>query len=102
MFAYYSSYLKLRPKICLLNAANNIEIWDVVVSYSMLTYVWLLCRRFNGHKRTIRPNAKKLGTLFPARHTMSWEDFADKVREFQKGFMGNPMEVGYLFSHALL
>jgi hypothetical protein len=50
-------------------------------------------RRFNGHKRTIRPNAKKLGTLFPARHTMSWEDFADKVREFQKGFMGNPMEM---------
>ncbi|CAM6056426.1 unnamed protein product [Sphagnum tenellum] len=50
-------------------------------------------RRFNGHKRTIRPNAKKLGTLFAARHTMSWKDFATKVRHFQKGFMGNPMEV---------
>jgi hypothetical protein len=60
------------------------------------------CRRFNGHKRTIRPNAKKLGTLFAARHTMSWKDFATKVRHFQKGFMGNPMEVGYLFLLAVL
>lgn len=50
-------------------------------------------RRFNGHKRTIRPNAKKLGRLFPARHNMTWEDFADSVRRFQKGFMGDPMEV---------
>ncbi len=73
--------------------------WLAILCSLMCGY---FCRRFNGHKRTIRPNAKKLGTLFPARHTMSWEDFADKVREFQKGFMGNPMEVGYLFSHALL
>lgn len=51
------------------------------------------CRRYNGHKRTIRPNAKKLGRLLPARHNMSWAEFAENVRHFQKGFMGDPMEV---------
>lgn len=50
-------------------------------------------RRFNGHKRTIRPNAKKLGRLLPARHNMTWAAFAETVRHYQKGFMGDPMEV---------
>ncbi|KAG0603818.1 hypothetical protein M758_10G122700 [Ceratodon purpureus] len=49
-------------------------------------------RRFNGHKRTIRPNAKKLGRLLPARHNMTWEEFAETVQHVQKGFMGDPME----------
>jgi hypothetical protein len=53
----------------------------------------LVCRRFNGHKRTIRPNAKKLGRLLPARHNMTWEEFAETVQHVQKGFMGDPMEV---------
>ncbi len=51
------------------------------------------CRRFNGHRRTIRPNVKKLNNLFPLFDTMPWENFAAQVQEIQKGFMGDPMEV---------
>ncbi|KAK9164965.1 hypothetical protein Scep_000156 [Stephania cephalantha] len=50
-------------------------------------------RRYFGHKRTIRPNAKKLYSLFSNRANMSWEAFASKVRTYQKGFMGEPNEV---------
>ncbi|KAK9129274.1 hypothetical protein Sjap_009761 [Stephania japonica] len=50
-------------------------------------------RRYFGHKRTIRPNAKKLYSLFLNRANMSWEAFASKVRTHQKGFMGEPNEV---------
>ncbi|KAK9164675.1 hypothetical protein Syun_005577 [Stephania yunnanensis] len=50
-------------------------------------------RRYFGHKRTIRPNAKKLYSLFSHRANMSWEAFASKVRTYQKGFMGEPNEV---------
>ncbi|KAJ4950888.1 hypothetical protein NE237_027720 [Protea cynaroides] len=50
-------------------------------------------RRYMGHKRTIRPNAKKLSALFMARDLMEWDTFARKVRSCQKGFMGEPEEM---------
>lgn len=50
-------------------------------------------RRYFGHKPTIRPNAKKLHRLFSAKNNMTWEAFASKVRSYQRGFMGEPMEV---------
>ncbi|KAH7690255.1 GDP-fucose protein O-fucosyltransferase protein [Dioscorea alata] len=50
-------------------------------------------RRYFGHKRTIRPNARKLYSLFLNRSNMTWEEFASKVRTYQKGFMGEPNEV---------
>lgn len=51
------------------------------------------CRRYFGHKPTIRPNAKKLYRLFSNRDNMTWEEFASKVHTFQRGFMGEPKEV---------
>lgn len=50
-------------------------------------------RRYMGHKRTIRPNAKKLSALFTARHQMNWDTFSRKVKSCQKGFMGEPDEM---------
>ncbi|PSS04046.1 GDP-fucose protein O-fucosyltransferase protein [Actinidia chinensis var. chinensis] len=50
-------------------------------------------RRYMGHKRTIRPNAKKLSALFMTRERMDWGTFARKVRSCQKGFMGEPDEI---------
>ncbi|XAR54943.1 hypothetical protein NMG60_11030290 [Bertholletia excelsa] len=50
-------------------------------------------RRYMGHKRTIRPNAKKLSALFMAREKMDWDTFARKVRSCQRGFMGEPEEM---------
>ncbi|XP_057462467.1 O-fucosyltransferase 29 [Actinidia eriantha] len=50
-------------------------------------------RRYMGHKRTIRPNAKKLSALFMTRERMDWGTFARKVRSCQKGFMGEPEEI---------
>lgn len=50
-------------------------------------------RRFMGHKRTIRPNAKKLSSLFKARNKMDWDVFARKVKSCQRGFMGEPDEM---------
>ncbi|KAJ8625693.1 hypothetical protein MRB53_034223 [Persea americana] len=50
-------------------------------------------RRYFGHRRTIRPNAKKLYSLFLNRENMTWEAFASKVRTNQIGFMGEPNEV---------
>lgn len=47
-------------------------------------------RRYFGHKPTIRPNAKKLYRLFLNRNNMTWEEFASKVRVYQRGFMGEP------------
>ena len=46
-----------------------------------------------GHKRTIRPNTKKLSSLFMARHQMDWDTFAKKVKSCQRGFMGEPDEM---------
>lgn len=50
-------------------------------------------RRYFGHRRTIRPNAKKLYSVFLNRENMTWEAFASKVRTNQIGFMGEPNEV---------
>ncbi|KAJ7011391.1 O-fucosyltransferase 29 [Populus alba] len=50
-------------------------------------------RRYAGHKRTIRPNAKKLSALFMARDQMDWDTFSKKVKASQRGFMGEPDEV---------
>ncbi|KAH7669162.1 GDP-fucose protein O-fucosyltransferase protein [Dioscorea alata] len=50
-------------------------------------------RRYFGHKRTIRPNARKLYSLFLKRANLTWDEFASKVRTFQKGFMGEPKEI---------
>ncbi|URE40114.1 GDP-fucose protein O-fucosyltransferase [Musa troglodytarum] len=49
--------------------------------------------RYFGHKRTIRPNAKKLYSLFLNRTSMPWEIFSSRIRTFQRGFMGEPNEV---------
>lgn len=46
-----------------------------------------------GHKRTIRPNTKKLNALFLKRNRTSWNSFANKVRYYQRGFMGEPYEM---------
>ena len=46
-----------------------------------------------GHKRTIRPNAKKLSALFMARDRMDWDTFSRKVKSCQRGFMGEPEEM---------
>ncbi|KAL1810916.1 hypothetical protein DCAR_0623016 [Daucus carota subsp. sativus] len=50
-------------------------------------------RRYFGHKRTIRPNGKKLYRLFLNRENMTWDEFASGIRKHQKGFMGEPKEV---------
>ncbi|CAI9095782.1 OLC1v1031797C1 [Oldenlandia corymbosa var. corymbosa] len=50
-------------------------------------------RRYMGHKRTIRPNAKRLSALFMAREKMAWDTFAKKVKSCQRGFMGEPDEI---------
>ncbi|OVA03190.1 GDP-fucose protein O-fucosyltransferase [Macleaya cordata] len=50
-------------------------------------------RRYMGHKRTIRPNAKKLSSIFMTRHEMDWDTFARKVRSCQIGFLGEPEEM---------
>lgn len=47
-------------------------------------------RRYMGHKRTIRPNAKKLNALFQARNRMGWDVFSRKVKKIQRGLMGEP------------
>ncbi|KAJ8436330.1 hypothetical protein Cgig2_005254 [Carnegiea gigantea] len=50
-------------------------------------------RRYMGHKRTIKPNAKRLSALFMAREKMEWNTFAKKVKSAQRGFMGEPDEL---------
>nr|XP_019705404.1 LOW QUALITY PROTEIN: O-fucosyltransferase 29 [Elaeis guineensis] len=50
-------------------------------------------RRYMGHKRTIRPNARKLSSLFKAQKHMDWETFAKKVKACQRGFLGEPDEM---------
>ncbi|KAL7167227.1 hypothetical protein ACSBR2_037823 [Camellia fascicularis] len=56
-------------------------------------FIAIHLRRYMGHKRTIRPNAKKLSSLFMARDKMDWDTFARKVKSCQRGFMGEPEEV---------
>lgn len=50
-------------------------------------------RRYMAHKRTIRPNAKRLSSLLMSRHKMDWDTFAKKVKSCQRGFMGEPEEM---------
>ncbi|XP_076928413.1 O-fucosyltransferase 29-like [Bidens hawaiensis] len=50
-------------------------------------------RRYMGHKRTIRPNAKKLNALFLKRDKIPWKSFAKKVKTAQQGFLGEPDEM---------
>ncbi|GFP81767.1 uncharacterized protein at1g04910 [Phtheirospermum japonicum] len=50
-------------------------------------------RRYMGHKRTIRPNAKRLSALFATRDKMEWNTFSRKVKSCQRGFMGEPEEM---------
>ncbi|THG17241.1 hypothetical protein TEA_014997 [Camellia sinensis var. sinensis] len=58
-----------------------------------LISLFMVQRRYMGHKRTIRPNAKKLSALFMARDHMDWDTFATKVKSCQRGFMGEPEEM---------
>jgi len=46
-----------------------------------------------GHKRTIKPNAKRLSALFMSRDKMDWDIFTRKVKSAQRGFMGEPDEM---------
>jgi len=50
-------------------------------------------RRYMGHKRTIRPNAKKLNVLFQRRNQMGWDMFSLKVQKVQRGLMGEPDDI---------
>lgn len=50
-------------------------------------------RRYMGHKRTIRPNAKKLNLLFKRRKQMGWDIFSQKVKKVQRGLMGEPDDI---------
>ncbi|KAI7751200.1 hypothetical protein M8C21_018767 [Ambrosia artemisiifolia] len=46
-----------------------------------------------GHKRTIRPNARKLNALFSQREKMPWTTFSRKVKSAQREFMGEPDDI---------
>jgi hypothetical protein len=46
-----------------------------------------------GHKRTIRPNAKKLNVLFERRNKMGWDMFSRKVQKIQRVLMGEPDDI---------
>ncbi|XP_078448135.1 O-fucosyltransferase family protein [Wolffia australiana] len=50
-------------------------------------------RRYEGHRRTIRPNARKLSRAFRAREETPWAAFVGRVRAAQRGFMGEPDEM---------
>lgn len=50
-------------------------------------------RRYHGHKRTIQPNIKKLGSLFLSRPNITWTAFSTKLRLVQRGFIGEPNEL---------
>jgi hypothetical protein len=70
-----------------------VSVWSVLfLGISRYSY-FLNCRRYFGHKPTIRPNGKKLNPLFMKKDNMTWEEFASKVRTFQVGFMGEPNEL---------
>ncbi|XP_019258006.1 PREDICTED: uncharacterized protein At1g04910-like isoform X2 [Nicotiana attenuata] len=51
-------------------------------------------RRYFGHKPTIRPNGRKLYRLFLNRNYMTEKEFVYRVGKYQRGFMGEPKEVG--------
>ncbi|KAK9075712.1 hypothetical protein SSX86_004041 [Deinandra increscens subsp. villosa] len=58
-------------------------------------------RRYMGHKRTIRPNARKLSALFLQREKMPWTTFSSRVKSAQRGYMGEPdeMKPGHMDFH---
>ncbi|RWW83114.1 hypothetical protein BHE74_00008374 [Ensete ventricosum] len=58
-----------------------------------ISFADMFTRRYFGHKRTLRPNAKKLYSLFLNRANMTWEQFSLKVHSYQRGFLGEPKEV---------
>lgn len=60
---------------------------------SWLQPFFFLGRRYLGHKRTIRPNSKRLSSLFMTRDQMDWDTFSKKVKSAQRGFMGEPDEM---------
>lgn len=88
IYIYTSFANSLSIIICVL--ASIMKFWP---SGWMDGTISSFCRRYFGHKRTIRPNAKKLYSLFLNRTGMTWDAFASKVDTFQKGFMGEPNEV---------
>ncbi|WOG99858.1 hypothetical protein DCAR_0519214 [Daucus carota subsp. sativus] len=48
-----------------------------IICYILYVYINLgACRRYFGHKPTIRPNNKKLSMLFMNRENMTWDEFA--------------------------
>ncbi|MCD9639783.1 O-fucosyltransferase 16 [Datura stramonium] len=51
-------------------------------------------RRYFGHKPTIRPNGRKLYRLFLNKDYLSHKEFEYRVNKYQKGFMGEPKEIG--------
>lgn len=65
---------------------------EILLAICIFIY-FVCCRRYFGHKPTIRPNGKKLNPLFMNKTNMTWEDFASRVRTFQIGFMGEPNEL---------
>lgn len=82
-------YIVIAP---FLFATNKIILIKSSSQHTDLSY-HVQCRRYYGHRRTIRPNAKKLYSLFMNRTSTTWDAFASKVSAFQKGFMGEPNEV---------
>lgn len=68
---------------------------DLIILKEATNYSYLVAlkRRYMGHKRTIRPNAKKLNALFFKREKIPWETFAKKVKAAQQGFLGEPDEM---------
>ncbi|RZR91791.1 hypothetical protein BHM03_00019978 [Ensete ventricosum] len=66
--------------------------WKTLHSIS-ISFADMFTRRYFGHKRTLRPNAKKLYSLFLNRANMTWEQFSSKVHSYQRGFLGEPKEV---------
>ncbi|EPS67554.1 hypothetical protein M569_07224, partial [Genlisea aurea] len=49
-------------------------------------------RRYMGHKRTIRPNGKRLSNLLTEKERTEWSEFSRKVKSWQRGFLGEPDE----------
>ncbi|KAD5508054.1 hypothetical protein E3N88_15757 [Mikania micrantha] len=74
-------------------AAIDYIVCDVFVTNNNGNMAKILARRYMGHKRTIRPNARKLSALFLQREKMPWATFSSKVKSAQRGFMGEPDEM---------
>lgn len=64
--------------------------FDSTFNLLMVFMPYQTCRRYMGHKRTIRPNTKKLNVLFKTRNQTGWDTFSRKVKKVQRGLMGEP------------